>query len=242
MKKLFVYTLAVLGLGLFAAANAYTVTEKEMGFISVNSTAIKEVEPDTASIVFSVETTEKDSKDAVAQNKEITSKLILALKPLLAIEKDDVIQTKNFVLRPNYTYDKNNKKTFQNYSAVNTISVKTKNLDSVSKLIDTAVSNNASKVSELTFYVEDEAKYSNELAQTAINKAKETAMLTSQTLNQKLCGVRSVRVNVYQQNTYSSRNNVLTSAKGATNSSDSTPIEYGKINLQANVDAEFYVK
>ena len=53
MKKLFVYTLAVLGLGLFAVANAYTVTEKEMGFISVNSTAVKEVEPDTASIVFS---------------------------------------------------------------------------------------------------------------------------------------------------------------------------------------------
>lgn len=242
MKRLFGFILLLTGLGLFSISNAYTVVEKEMGFISVNASAIKEVEPDTASIAFAVETIAKDSKIAVAENKEITSNLILALKPLLAIDKDDVIQTRNFVLRPNYTYDKNNKKTFQNYSAVNTITVKTKNLDVVSKLIDTAVSHKASKVSELTFYVEDEAKYSNELAQTAINKAKETAKMTSQTLNQKLCGIRSVRVNVYQQNTFAAKNNVLTSAKGSSSNSENTPIEYGKINLQANVDAEFYVK
>lgn len=242
MKKFFLIFLSILGFGFFTASNAYTVVEKEMGFISVNASAVKEVEPDTASIVFSVETTAKDSKIAVTENKEISSKLILALKPLLAIDKDDVIQTRNFILRPNYIYDKNNKKVFQNYSAINTVTVKTKNLDVVSKLIDTAVANNVSKVSELSFFVEDEAKYSNELAQTAINKARETAKLTSQTLNQKLCGIRSVRVNVYQQSTFAGRNNVLTSAKGSANGSDSTPIEYGKINLQANVDAEFYVK
>ncbi len=242
MKKIFLSILTILGLGFFTTTLAYTVVEKEMGFISVNASATKEVEPDTASIAFAVETISKDSKVAVLENKDITSKLILALKPLLAVEKDDIIQTRNFVLKPNYTYDKNNKKIFQNYSAVNTITVKTKNLDVVSKLIDTAVANNASKVSELTFFVEDEARYSNELAQSAINKAKETAKLTSATLNQKLCGIRSVRVNVYQQNTFAGRNNVLSAAKGSNNAADSTPIEYGKINLQANVDAEFYVK
>lgn len=242
MKRLLV-ALGIIAAGaLFVPANAITVVDKEMGFVSVNASASKEIVPDTASIYFSVETVSQDSKAAVNKNKEITSALILSLKPILAVEKSDSIQTKNFILRPNYNYDKNGKRNFQNYTASNTIYVKTKKLENVSKLIDTAVANNATSVSELNFFIENEKQYTGELAQEAINNAKVIAKLTASTLNQKLCGVRSIRVNVYPQNQYNTRYATMNADKAAGSVKKATPIEFGKIKLQANVDAEFYVK
>ena len=107
MKKL-ALLMALLMLGSFSApAKALTITEKEMGYISVNTSASKEMSPDTARVSFSVETTAKTSKAASDQNKEITNKLIGALKPLIEIDKKDTIQTSNLNLRPDYSYDKN---------------------------------------------------------------------------------------------------------------------------------------
>ncbi len=224
------------------SANAITVVHKDMGYISVNSSASKEVLPDTASIYFNVETSAKDSKSAVDKNKEITSSLILALKPILALDKSDSIQTKNFILRPNYSYDKNGKKTFQNYVASNIIYVKTKNIDNVSKLIDTAVANNATSVSDLCFSIENEKQYSGELAKEAINKAKIIAGFTANTLNQKLSGVKSISVNISSQNNFEPRYASMKSNPKSQQYLKDASVQYGKIKLQAYVRAEFYVK
>lgn len=242
MKKLLVM-LGLIVVGAFTmSAQAITVVEKDMGYVSVNASASKEIVPDTASIYFSVETVSKDSKAAVNQNKELTSALILSLKPILALEKSDALQTKNFVLRPNYSIDKNGKRVFQNYTASNTIYVKTKKLENVSKLIDTAVANNATNVSELNFFIENEKQYANELAQEAINNAKIIAKLTASTLNQKIAGVKSIRVNIYPHNQYNARYASMNAVKETSGAKKATPVEFGKIKLQANVDADFYVK
>lgn len=242
MKKLFVL-LGILAMSAFTmSADAITVVEKDMGYVSVNASASKEIVPDTASIYFSVETVSKDSKVAVNKNKELTSALILSLKPILALEKSDSLQTKNFVLRPNYSYDKSGKRTFQNYTAMNTIYVKTKKLENVSKLIDTAVANNATNVSELNFFIENEKQYANQLAQEAINNAKVIANLTASTLNQKVSGIKSIRVSIYPQNQYNARYAAMNASRDAAGAKKATPVEFGKIKLQANVDADFYVK
>ena len=203
------------------SANAIAVVHKDMGYISVNSSASKEVLPDTASIYFNVETSAKDSKSAVDKNKEITSSLILA---------------------SNYSYDKNGKKTFQNYVASNIIYVKTKNIDNVSKLIDTAVANNATSVSDLCFSIENEKQYSGELAKEAINKAKIIAGFTANTLNQKLSGVKSISVNISSQNNFEPRYASMKSNPKSQQYLKEASVQYGKIKLQAYVRAEFYVK
>lgn len=242
MKKLlitlFLFCLPIL----CSAANAITITEKNMGYVSVNTSATKEVVPDTASVYFSVETVAKDSKTAVNKNKEITAALILALKPILALDNSDSIQTRNFILKPNYAVDKSGKKTFQNYTTSNTIFVKTKNLDNVSKLIDTAVANNVTNVGQINFYIENEKQYTNELAKEAINKAKVIADLTANTLNQKVKGIKAISVNIYTNNQYAQNSPTLFASKASGGVKSSTLIEYGKIKLQANVNAEFYVK
>ena len=238
MKKICLLALFVLCANL--PVGAITVTEKDMGYISVNASAVKEIAPDAASLSFSVESTAKDSKIAVEQNKEIASALILALKPLLALDKGDSIQTNSFVLRPHYSYDKNGKKTFQNFTATNKVKVKTRNLDQVAKLIDVAAENKVINISELKFYIEVEQKYTGEITQEALCKAQSIANSSAATLKQRVKGVRSVRINTYQQNAYNQTYNGIDTIKNT--DSSSTPVEYGKIKLQANVDAEFYVK
>ncbi len=243
MKKLFIAVGLFLLSSLFMQANALVVEQKDTGYVSVNAVSAKEIIPDTASIYFSVETSSTDSKAAVNKNKEISSQLIDSLKPILALDKSDSIQTRNFILRPNYSYDKNGKRTFINYTAVNTIYVKTKKLENVPKLIDLAVKNSATTVSDLNFLVENEKQYAGELAQEALSKAKILATLTASALGQKVTGIKSVRVNIYPQNNYAPRGAIYSNAKtAAIGAAKSTPVEYGKIKLQANVDAEFYVK
>lgn len=238
MKKI-LFILALLFTFVYSnSADAITVVHKDMGYISVNSTASKEIIPDTASVYFTIETSAPDSQSAVNKNKEYTSKVINSLKPLLAIEKSDSIQTKNFILKPVYKKEKNGKKTFLNYTAVNVIFVKTKNLENVSALIDAAVQKNVSNVSGLSFYVENEKQYAGELAQEALSKAKVVAGLTASTLNQQVKGIKSVRVTVYPQNNMQP---YVTSELKSSSKKDSQ-IEYGKVKLEANVNAEFYVK
>ena len=238
MKKI-LFILALLFTFVYSnSADAITVVHKDMGYISVNSTASKEIIPDTASVYFTIETSAPDSQSAVNKNKEYTSKVINSLKPLLAIEKSDSIQTKNFILKPVYKKEKNGKKTFLNYTAVNVIFVKTKNLENVSALIDAAVQKNVSNVSGLSFYVENEKQYAGELAQEALSKAKVVAGLTASTLNQQVKGIKSVRVTVYPQNNMQP---YVTNELKSSSKKDSQ-IEYGKVKLEANVNAEFYVK
>ena len=238
MKKILLLALFTLLVSL--PSQAITVVEKDMGYISVNASATQEIAPDAASLSFSIESRSKDSKIAVEQNKEAASALILAVKPLLALDKSDSIKTSSFVLRPHYSYDKNGKKTFQNFSATKKVVVKTRNLDNVSKLIDIAAENHVINISELKFFIEDEQKYTGEIIKEALCKAQKSANLSAATLNQKVKGVRSVRVNTYQQNAYNQTYNGLASAKNPAD--DNAAVEYGKIKLQANVDAEFYVK
>ena len=75
MKKLLmILAFAFLALPCLST-NAETV--KNMGYISVNATETKEIVPNTANIIFSVETTDVDSKRASERNNQITSMLCL---------------------------------------------------------------------------------------------------------------------------------------------------------------------
>lgn len=239
MKKFILILGLMLSFGLINQADAVTVVEKDMGFVSVNANASKEIVPDTASIRFTVQNSAKDSKSVVASNKENSSKLIGALKPMLAIDDNDIIQTKSFILKPNYTTDKSGNKTFVDYTATNIIYVKTKSIDKVADLIDVAMRNNATGVSDLNFYVENQKQFEGQLAKEALSNAKIIAELTASTLGQKVKGIRAVRVNIYPQG---SNGAVYLNAKSTVASGASAPIEYGKVKIQAHVDAEFYVK
>ena len=246
MKKI----LLVLGLALIfnpvLQTQATTIVQKDMGYISVNTSESMEIIPNIATVNFSVETTDVDSKRATEINNKISAKVINALKQELTSDKKSYVQTKNFNLRPNYK--KNTEKdvmVIKNYTAINTIQVKTSDLTKISTLIDTAIKNNVSNVSGITMSAEEYDQYTNELLQKTIFKAKTMAQDTASALNQKVCGIKNIRVNTYQQASNGMRlykTMSMDSVEENSASTTTTPIEAGKIKINVSIDAQFYVE
>ncbi|MCQ2754893.1 MAG: SIMPL domain-containing protein [bacterium] len=241
MKKLLI---VILGLVLFIPVANASAQSVDKGYISVSVSESKEIEPNVANITFAIETTDNDSKKASEMNNQISTKVIDALKQELASDTRAMVQTKNFNLRPNYTY-KNGVSTLKNYTATNTLYVKTYKTDSVSNLIDTAIKNNVTRVTDISFMADNEDKYRQELTAIVVKRAKSQAQDIANSLGEEILGVKTIRVSSYQQ---TSNNTRLYAAKGVMNSmadsveSTSTPIEAGKIKINATADAEFYVK
>ena len=244
MKKLLMILLLAFISTPCISTQAMTVVQKNMGYISINATESKEIAPNTANITFAVETTDVDSKRAAERNSQITSKVIGALKQELSSDKKSDIQTRNYNLRPNYKYNKNSDdRSIKNYTAINSIVVKTSDTSMVSKLIDTAIKNNVSNVSGVSMTIEDQDQFATEIVNAALTKAKNQAKATAAALNQKVVGIKSLRVNVYHQGANGVRL-YKAAALGSTaaDTATPTPIEAGKVQLNASVDAEFYVK
>ena len=118
---------------------------------------------------------------------------------------------------------------------INTISVKTKEIKNLSKLIDTAVANNATNVSDIRYFVENEDIYSAALIKEATQKAESNASMTAKSLDKKLCGVKRIFVNCVQNR------GAQPAAYGA-NLVKSTPVEAQKVKMEVYVNADFYVK
>ena len=240
MKKfLFTLTLALLLTNSLSAHAAQKFDDR--GCISVNTSAETEIQPDVADISFSVITSDSNSlQKATAKNKEISEKVYTTLKEL--ISADDYIKTVNYNATPIYKYS-SNKKTFDRYEVTNTITVHTKSIDKVGQLIDKATAAGANNVESLSFSVSDFEKECNVLIDTATKKAKSRANAAAKALSTTVEGFRSINVNCSKDSHYPQ---VYRAAK-VFNSADSvaessTPIEAGKIKIQANVNACFYVK
>lgn len=241
MKKF----LLMLGLALFVGSSVYAPAiasvNRDMGYISINATESREVVPNVVTISFGVETTDVDSKRAAERNNQISTNVINAIKTELTSDKKAIVQTRNFNIRPNYKNNNYEDRVIKNYTVVNTIQVKTYDVSKISTLIDVAVKNNVSNVDSINFSLSDDDVLANELVNKVVTDAKSQAKNVAFALKQKVVGVKSLRVNVYQ-NTSNNGRLYKAASVDSVGSSMSTPIETGKIKMNASVDAEFYVK
>ena len=241
MKKF----LLMLGLALFVGSSVYAPVRasvnRDMGYISINATESREVVPNVVTISFGVETTDVDSKRAAERNNQISTNVINAIKTELISDKKAIVQTKNFNIRPNYKNNDYEDRIIKNYTVVNTIQVKTCDISKISGVIDVAVKNKVSNVDSINFSLSDDDVLANDLVNKAVIKAKTQAKNVALAANKKIIGVKSLRVNVYQ-NTSSNGRLYKASSVDSVGTSMSTPIEPGKIKMNASVDAEFYVK
>lgn len=219
-------------------AKADTI-EKDKGYISVSESTTKEISPNQAEISIGIETSDVSLQKASEDNKKIANKVYTALKQMLGSE--DYIKTSNYSARPQYIYTKENKRILDKYIVSNTVIVKTKKLELVSKLIDTAVSQGATNVANLTFSAIDYEDCYNDLLAELTKKAYNKANTVAKSINSQVIGIKSINVSCNSENNYRPMYyGMCDSAKSS--ESVSTPIESGKLKIYANVDASFYVK
>ena len=132
------------------------------------------IKPDVALVSLGVKTEEKKSVDAVNKNNEKMNAVIKAIKDLGVDEKD--IKTSAYNLYPVYSYTEKGR-IFNGYSLDQQISVKIRDFDKVSDVLDKATSLGANTISDLQFTVDDLEKERADAREQAILQAKEKAIV-----------------------------------------------------------------
>lgn len=223
-----------------AISSTAAVAEKDEGYVSVNASSSKEICPNQAQITVNIETSDISLSKASTDNKIIADRVYSALKSILNIENGDYLKTGNYSATPVYVYTKDNRRVFDKYVVVNNIVIRTKNTDTVSKIIDTAIAQGATEVKDLQFFATDYDAECSDLLAGLTKKAYSQASVVAASINQKIVGTKSINLTCNSDN--SPRPYYAMMAKGAMDNASATPIESGKIKIYANVDASFYVK
>ncbi len=221
-----------------------TGIKKEAGFISLNASKTKEIEPNIARVTFAVENTAETAQKAASANNEISSKIINALKELTT-EQTDVIKTNNFSVRPVYTTTSSGKRTIKNYSAVNSVVVETKDTTKIAKLIDTAIANGANRTEGLYYSYENDESLCNAMYPELLKELKAQADSIAKAAGSSVEGIKHINASCSTDMAVSNGRFYAKAmlADGAVETAEvSTPVEAGKVKIRVYVNADFYLK
>lgn len=240
MKKFSLGLLLCLSFLLIAQTCDAKEINEEKGYISLSGTMEKEVEPNVARVTFSVVTTGKDVKKTSEENNILTNKIITALKEITN-EETDQIKTINFSVNPSYETKIDNKREIIGYTVNNSISVETKNVKNVSKLIDTALASGANRFNGLSFSFENDRTACNEMYPIVLKDMKAEADIIAKAAGTSVTKIKQINASCSTNMSYSNR--MMFSAKAESSTMDSaTPIEAGKVKVSVRVNADFFVK
>ncbi len=150
---------------------------KTVNTVVVEGQASIVVQPDIAKINLSVVTKSADSKTAQNDNKTIMNNVLTALQKA-GVAKDD-ITTSHYNIYQTYDDDmmySNDQKVQQRiYQVSNGITIKTKKIDEVGKLIDVATAAGANDIDGIFFETSLADQYYQEALQKAMLSAKQKA-------------------------------------------------------------------
>jgi hypothetical protein len=185
-----------------ATAQEVTPFPSREKVISVTGTAISSVDPDLVNISFGVEIQEKTAIDALTSNSELMNKVIDSIKQVGITDSE--ISTSQFNIYPVYeSYQEKETGIYTQklvgYKVSNIVNVKTKKLDSVAAVIDSAVSAGVNRVDSVFFSLSPEvsSKIKDDLLEKAILNAQSKAEKALSPLNYKIIGVKEISLSEF---------------------------------------------
>ena len=185
-----------------ATAQEVTPFPSREKVISVTGTAISSVDPDLVNISFGVEIQEKTAIDALTSNSELMNKVIDSIKQVGITDSE--ISTSQFNIYPVYeSYQEKETGIYTQklvgYKVSNIVNVKTKKLDSVAAVIDSAVSAGVNRVDSVFFSLSPEvsSKIKDDLLEKAILNAQSKAEKALSPLHYKIIGVKEISLSEF---------------------------------------------
>ncbi len=235
MKK---YVSILLVALLLCALCVPALADEDKPVVRVTGNATVTLAADTATLQIGAETKDVSVEAAQAQNNEIISKVIAALKEAGVDEKDMI--TSNFNVYSTYDYsweDGSEKRIGPFYQVSNMLTITIRNLDVIGEIIDAASKAGANVMYGLTFTSTSE----NEAYQKALTRAVEDAAQKAQVLataTGKALG-ELILVDASQGYSYYGISNTFDMAKG---SLERTTIVAGDVSVSASVVLEYQLK
>jgi len=227
----------------------HTAKAQSVPTISVRGDAEVLVAPDEARIVFGVELIDKEL-EAGGEKMEATVKGLLA-----AIEKQDIekrhIQTDTLDLRPIYTNNYGEPKTFQGYQHRRSLLLTVKNLDKLEAILADALRAGANYVHSVSFHTSELRMHRDEARALALRAAREKARDMAEELDARIGYPTHISEGYTQARSWYSgswggghwNSGLMQNVSVATNSSafegQSSTIAPGQISVTAQVEVTF---
>ena len=138
---------------------------------------------------------------------------------------------------------KEGKSTLTGYTVYNTVKVKTRDIRSVSAVIDESMTAGANGVSGLSFGFDEEGTMCNELYAKATKNAYSQAQAVAKAIGSEVIGARNINTSCYVEGQTRGairlyKSNMAVDAKAA----ESTPIEAKSLKIRATIDGTFNIK
>ena len=226
--------ICIAALGTVAAA---TIPE-DSARLQVTGNAVITAAPDTAHIALGVETSSTSADKAASENAERMASVLEALEAL-GLESS-AISTSGYNI---YSYSDTFARTAPDeaiattYNVHNGITITTKNLDQVGRIVDTAVKAGANQVQNVRFDLADKQEMQFQALAVAIEQALAKADVMAKSAGKTIGGVVSVRE---EYGTYVAKNESLQMMAGGFDRGAMTSINPGEIEVTAQVTMEFW--
>jgi len=203
--------------------------------IEVDGSGETRTSPDTADMELAIETQAKTAELAGSRNAELATRVIDALKSKLGDKGK--ITTGGYSLNPEYSQRPSENPTIIGYTAQNTVTVHTGELDLVGALIDSAIAAGANRVNSLSFSLKDDGKARAAAIAMATRDARAQAEALAAALDVKLG-------RVLKATTVSEARPVpLRMGRAmAMSASVETPVEPGEVTVPATVSLIFEIQ
>lgn len=213
--------------------------------ISVSGVGEVYAKPDLATIKFSVITEKKSVEEALDENSSKMNDVIGEMKEEGI--KEEKLKTTSFNIRPRYEYRENNqessppsgRRVLVGYEASQTLEVKTKELEKIGTLIDTATQAGANNVDGFNLSIENEDEFKKEAREKAIAAAKEKASNVSNSL-----GVNLVKIVNFNEETSTPRysNSLMKGLEESDSAESAVPsIEGGENKIEVSVNLTYQI-
>lgn len=191
--------------------------------------------PDIATLQIGVVTKAATAEQA---RKDNAQKMNAAFKILQdkKIDKNDY-QTTGLNLNPDYVYEKDKAPRISGYQAVNNLTVKLRNLDQASDVIDALVASGINQVSGPNFSVDKPETFLNKARQDAMKQADERARVYAQATGLRVQRIVSIseNSNIGMPRPYMMKAAMVPEMASA----DSTPLAPGQVDLDVTVNVTY---
>ena len=209
---------------------------EEPPILSVSGSGMVQGAPDQASVMLGVVTHAETAGEAQQENAAKATAIRAALSALGIEDKD--VKTEEYIFRPEYSRETNERNVIVGYTASNTIRVQVRDVSIVGDVVDAVLANGANTIHSLDFSIRDTNGLRRKALESAVKDARDKAEAIANALGKSIVGVRHVTENtgMFQPR---HANNMALMAKSMDMAAESTPIDAGTMSLTADVHIEF---
>lgn len=173
---------------------AYAAEDMQRNVVSVVGKGELSIKPDIVYLSIGVSTSAATAEEAQKTNGAKITKLTTLLKKTWGIADKD-IQSTQFYVQPNYTYNEKEGQQVKGYNAQHTMQVSYRDLSKVGQLLDAASSAGANNIGNARFAIEDPSAFEAQVIEKAMAnadvKAAAIAKVAKRSLGQVVTVIQS---------------------------------------------------